>query len=290
VSSIEKMSKSDLCRFCNTERVAMMQRTPFSTYDEFWKSQLDYMHSQCGISGSNAIPRGPITFDPEPPLFCLSNTMYTTRSAESCDSIALPRNISPAALYMTNQQVIANCSAIPAGSQLCLPMSCERTYVLQPKDSCSSIEQQNYNTTVGFEFGDLTVYNPWISSGCDNLQISSVYYGHVLCLSPQNGRHTLAGPGSVLDTTIPKDADGYTLNTVSPPAGAKVAQGTTTSCGKWHIAASDESCASICFGDAITIKLFLAVNPSLGTINSGCDGKLVPGTAYCTGPNYSWNS
>jgi hypothetical protein len=267
----------------------MMQRTSFSTYDGFWKSQLDYLHSQCGISGSTAIPKSPITFNPEPPLFCLSNTTYTTLNRESCDSIALSRNISSAALFMTNQRVIANCSAIPASTQLCLPLSCERTYVLQPKDTCSSIEQKNYDTNLSFEFGDLTVYNPWISSACDNLQIGSTYYGHVLCLSPQSGMHRLSGPGSTLDTTIPRKLDGYTINEVPPPVGARVAAGTTNACGKWHTTNSDESCASICFADSITIALFLAVNPTLGTTNAGCDGKLVAGTTYCSGPTYSWN-
>jgi hypothetical protein len=284
------MSKSDLCRFCNTERIAMMQRTPFSTYDEFWKSQLDYVNTQCGILGSTEIPKNPITFTPEPPQFCLSNSMYTTDITESCDSIALQRNVSSAALFMTNQQVIANCSMIPARTQLCLPLPCERTYVLQPKDACSSIEQKNYNTTLGFEFGDLSVFNPWITSGCDNLQIASIYYGHVLCLGPQNGRHNLTGPGSTLDTTIPSNTDGYSTTLALPPSGAKVARGTTTACGKWHTATSDDSCASICFGDAITISLFLAVNPSLGTANSLCDGNLASGTTYCTAPVYSWNS
>lgn len=267
----------------------MMQRTPFSTYDDFWKSQLDYLHSQCGISGSTAIPKSPVTLDPEPPLFCLSNTTYTTLTGESCDSIALSRNLSSAALFMTNQQVIANCSAIPASTQLCLPLSCERTYVLQSKDTCSSIEQQNYDPDLAFEFGDLTVYNPWISSMCDNLQIGSTFYGHVLCLSPQNGIHGPVGPVSTLDTTIPNKSNGYTINEVLPPTDTNVAKGTTNACGKWHTATSSESCASICFADSITISLFLAVNPALGTTNSACDGKLVAGTTYCTGPTYSWN-
>ena len=164
VESIDFMSKTDLCRFCNVERIAMMQRSPYSVYDEFWKSQLEYINLQCGISGPTAIP--PSVFEdialPEP--FCLSDITYTTTKPETCDSIALQRSLSSAALYMANQPAITNCSSIRAGTKLCLPLSCQKTYTLKPGDDCISIEKANYDRANGLGFGEIVqTYNPWVS-------------------------------------------------------------------------------------------------------------------------------
>lgn len=286
VESIDRMSKSDLCRFCNVERIAMMQRSPYSVYDEFWKSQLEYIYLQCGTSGPTAIPPSVIEDIAAPEAFCLSDVTYTTTKTETCDSIALQRSLSSAALYMANQPAITNCSSIRAGTKLCLPLSCQKIYTLKPDDNCISIEKLNYGPSNGLGFGEIVqTYNPWVSYGCTNLQGSTSAYGRVICLSPQNGQFNIT---DIDRNAIPKAADGRSWVRTSPPTGAKVATGTTSDCGKWYKAAVGDTCTSICLAQKITSSLFLGANPALGTSMDGCDAALKSDLTYCTGPTYSW--
>jgi hypothetical protein len=286
VPAIDYMSKTDLCRFCNVERLAMMQRSPYSVYDEFWKSQLEYVYLQCGSPGPTAIPPSVVDDSPKPEAFCISDTTYTTTKTETCDSIALQRSVSSAALFMANQPAITNCSTIYAGTKLCLPLSCQKTYTVKSTDDCFGIEQNNYDPSSGLGIGEMVqTYNPWVSYGCDNLQGSTSAYGHVICLSPQNG---VFNSTDIDPKAIPKSADGRTWTATSPPSGAKVATGTTTDCGKWYKASADDSCTSICLAQKITSELFLGANPSLGTGMDGCDAALKTNSTCCTGPTYSW--
>lgn len=286
VESIDFMSKTDLCRFCSVERIAMMQRSPYSVYDEFWKSQLEYIYLQCGISGPTAIPPSVIEDIAATEPFCLSDITYTTTKTETCDSIALQRSLSSAALYMANQPAITNCSSISAGTKLCLPLSCQKTYTLKPGDDCISIEKANYNRANGLGFGEIVqTYNPWVSYGCRNLQGSTSAYGRVICLSPQNGQFNIT---DIDRNAIPKGADGHSWVATKPPAGAKVATGTTSECGKWYKAAVGDTCTGICLAQKITSSMFLGANPALGKSMDGCDAALKSELTYCTGPTYAW--
>jgi len=84
--------------------------------------------------------------------------------------------------------------------------------------------------------------------------------------------------------------DGVYSNYISsPPEGATVAQGTTIQCGKWHVAAGDDTCSSIAFSSGTTIGVFMEVNLSLGTVVVSCTGHLVQGIAYCALPFVAWD-
>ncbi|KAH8890447.1 hypothetical protein GQ53DRAFT_824588 [Thozetella sp. PMI_491] len=199
---------------------------------------------------------------------CLSGTFYTAKAGDSCDTIATTNSLASAALYMANQEAIRDCTAIPAGVKLCLPASCDTIYELQNGDSCRSIEQANA-TGAQLRWGDVRKYNPWISLECDNLQAASnIAYGHILCLSPQNGIHNSSLSGD--STTVPAPADGYGTAIVEPPAGVTVAQGTTLNCAKWHVVVPDDTCVVICMADKTTVAIFMQVNPSLGTVAGDC--------------------
>jgi hypothetical protein len=271
-----------MCSYCYTTTLQMMQNSSYSTYNDAYKSDYETVQSICSVTGATDIPPSVIVRAADPVPICASGENYTTSAGDTCDSIALASNIASAALFMGNSDIFLNCSSLDEGVELCLPLTCSSTYVLQSNDTCSSIE-----TAQVIGAGKLRNYNSWISTNCSNLQIASEVYGNVLCLAPQAGTYTAtaAVPGVTL---APSQDTGYTKQIIAAPVNSTVANGTTANCGKWHIAASGETCAMICTQEVIPSKLFLAVNPSLSTTD--CTSSLVNGTTYCVGPTYGWNS
>jgi hypothetical protein len=286
--NLEKMCEAELCSFCYVERTAMMQRTPYSMYNERYKHRLEYIYDQCGLSGSTDIQPPPMS--PPPPKqesYCLSNMTMRTKHSDTCDSIAKEHKLSSAALYMNNQPAIQDCNSIPTDTELCLPPSCEETYILRPEDTGRSIEETFYDKTRGLPFGSLLrTYNPWISSGNANLRNSSSVYGCVLCLSPQNGVYNKGATSLDENPAISAGRVGQTWAFEAPPEDCDVAKGTTVECGKWHEAREDDSCAKIAVSNGITSKLLLAANPSLGTCARECEENLRVGKSYCVQPRY----
>jgi hypothetical protein len=281
------MSRDELCSFCYVERVSMMQRTPFSIFDQRYKRRLEYIQEKCGLSGSTDIPPSPYPPKPATPEpFCLTDKIIETTKSETCDIIAEEHKLSSAALYINNQPAIGDCNNIPAGVKLCLPPSCSETYVLQPEDSGRSIEEKHYDPSRGIPFGSLLrTYNPWISPDYSNLRNGSAIYGCVLCLGPPNGFHTRSAPLNG-NPALSTSRLGQTWTYESPPEACEVAKGTTQQCGKWHKAQEGDSCAQLAISNKITSKLLLAANPSLGNSACECEDNITVDKAYCVRPKF----
>jgi hypothetical protein len=274
------MPEAEACSYCYTTRLQMMQQTPYSVYDDYYQEVLVELNSRCGLSGPTDILEVPWATIEEEDEFCVSDKYYTTVKGDNCTSIAAANKVSSASLYTGNQEKIVDCFSVKAGLKLCLPLTCEDTYSLEPTNNCTAIEYAYSLST-----GDLRKYNPWISFDCDNLQIASKIYGMNLCLSAPGGAHsnTTAGTGS----TTPSKSNGYSDAWAAPPTNATVAEGTTLNCGRWHEAAANETCVGICAKESITHALFVAVNPSLDDVR--CSETLQTGKTYCAGPLYLWN-
>ncbi|KAH5372380.1 hypothetical protein HBI49_061230 [Parastagonospora nodorum] len=282
VSSIQEMPQSELCHTCHVRRLALMQASQYSVYDENYKEQLEYIYTQCGLKGPTDIPPPLDEEEPVTPPYCLSGKRYTTTGSDTCESIANISSVSAAYLYMGNQNLLKDCSQISSGLSACLPLTCITHYV-QPSDTCFSIER-----SLNLEYDSVQRHNSWVDGGCTNLQSATDFYGKVICVSPQGG--TFANPVAIPGwNPTPVPADGHTNQKVSPPDGVKVAEGTTTQCGRWHVVAVGDSCAMICVANKIEAGLFHEVNPSLAN-GTECDSSLQVDTALCAGPTYSWNS
>ncbi|OGM39526.1 hypothetical protein ABOM_012090 [Aspergillus bombycis] len=288
VNTIDDMPTDELCSYCYVKRYEMMQSTSYSIYDETYQSDLIFMNSKCDLSAPTDIP--PPIEEPANPYannltFCASDTIYTTVSGDTCDTIALKHSVSSAALFIGNPNLF-NCKDIPAGIELCLPFTCEPTYTLKDGDTCVSIEK-----SLGLDYAagyNVRKYNPWLTRDCSNLQeASNEVYGKVLCGAPQGGTSTGTAP-PVGVTSLPQTGD----DTESPPpTNATVPEGTTLRCARWHVVADQEAketCTKICVKESIDWELFLKANPSL-TIGV-CDEKLVVGNAYCVGPIAGFDS
>ncbi|KAH3006943.1 hypothetical protein KXW60_003497 [Aspergillus fumigatus] len=55
VRSLSDMPHSELCSYCYVTRYKMMQATPYSIYDKTYQSDLEFIHSKCGLSGPTSI-------------------------------------------------------------------------------------------------------------------------------------------------------------------------------------------------------------------------------------------
>jgi hypothetical protein len=56
VDDVQQMPSDELCHPCHVSRLAMMQASPFSVYDESYKSRLEYVYAQCGGEGPTDVP------------------------------------------------------------------------------------------------------------------------------------------------------------------------------------------------------------------------------------------
>ncbi|KAK7414979.1 hypothetical protein QQX98_006212 [Neonectria punicea] len=216
-----------------------MQASAHSIYNDAYKEELEYVYSKCGGSGPTTIPPSLMPSAEDSSLDCGTDEWYTTGDAyETCDSIALSHGVSSASLFIANQYRLANCSAdatIEFGTKLCMPAQCHRTYTLHPNDECATIEA---NTTNELQEGDVMLYNPRVGFECINLQSVSAVYGTVLCLGPQYEQHNASSPTE--DTTTPVLQDAYTYDSIDPPEGAAVPEGTTKRCGRWYVATESD--------------------------------------------------
>lgn len=290
VASVDLMPKEEMCSYCYKTKLQMMQSSPYSYYNQRYKYNLETVIKNCGVTSNTTIPDDLSVTQPEDKPFCPDDSSYTTKDGDTCTSIALDYSVASAALYMGNQDQIRDCNQVVVGQELCLPLSCDHTYVLKSNDTCRSIEEAN--AEIMFDNSTkriipLRQVNPWIDTYCSNLQSTSWAYGKVLCLTPQSGLFNATDPVSTSYNPWGTESSGYGSWVVLPPDNATVAAGTTKHCGKWHTATTGDSCTQICVQDRITSNLFLQVNPSLQSAN--CTGLLIPGNAYCTGPMRGWN-
>lgn len=277
------MPRAELCHACHIRRLAEMQSSQYSIYDEFYQERLEYVYATCGGKiGPTDIPPPLDKVQPAPAPYCVTNKRYTTKQGDTCESIAGTNSVSGAVLYMGNQALILDCQAIPAGVTICIPPTCQ-TYQIRPSDTCTSIE-----IALQMDFGLVRQYNTWLDPACSNLQSATDFYGKFVCVSPQGGTWsgTIPNPADVPSQTKP---DGYSKEIVQPPKGNTVAEGTTMNCGKWHVVSADDSCTTICVKNGIEASLFHEVNPSLAS-GTSCDGSLQQNSALCVGPTYNWKT
>ncbi|KAE8150987.1 hypothetical protein BDV25DRAFT_171767 [Aspergillus avenaceus] len=268
---------SDLCSYCNTKKLAMMQADAYTeAYTEDWQSTYKSVAQACNLTVSdfNATDSAFNVTVPTSTPDCVSGNTYTTKEGDTCDSIALAQGVSAATMFYINPDIL-NCTSILAGTSLCLPQQCEDLYTVQPNDTCIDIAiDSNIRTQA------LLTYNSQLNWNCSNLHSTNPYWGTTLCVSPPGGTYT----GQARNSSGSTGSD-----VVNPPVGSTVASGTTTDCGAWYVydASQELSCTQICLLNQIAIKLFTEANPSLN--KTTCDSDLVSGKAYCVNPLDGWN-
>ena len=277
--TLDAMPDSELCSYCYTSRILMMQSSTYSLYNTvlWYQTALEAIQARCSVQGLTDAP-SPLIEVPTPNPFCVSAKYYTTKAGDSCDSIALANDVSSADIFYAASAAGATrgCSELPEDLKICLPLTC-KTYQLSPTDNC-------FTASSAAGVADIAQYNSWIGDGCDNLHEANATLGSVLCASPIGGTYI---PGTATNTSgiASGGLANYSTVAVDAPAGATVAPRTITECGGWYIAQEGDTCAYITMASSIGLSLLAKMNPSIDAKSSGgCSASIVPGYAYCTSP------
>jgi hypothetical protein len=167
VANYKLMPQAELCSTCHVRRISMMQASPYSFYNAYYKGLLTYMYSACNLTGATDIPPSIVALPADPAPYCVSGKRYTTLQNDTCEAIANAMGAASAALYMGNQALLPDCMRITAGISVCVPLTCN-TYYLAANDTCASIEH-----AVGLDFGQVRNFNQWLSYDCSNLQTAA---------------------------------------------------------------------------------------------------------------------
>ncbi|RTE76836.1 hypothetical protein BHE90_008696 [Fusarium euwallaceae] len=277
----EEMPKTELCHTCYLRRLALMQSSQYSIYNQYYKEQLELVYKTCGGSGPTDFPP-PLKEEEKEEPFCLTGKYYTTKEGDTCDSISKASDVSGSMLYMGNQEAIGDCRDVPAGLKLCLPMTC-KTYYVKPDDTCFGIE-----TSLDLAWDDVQKYNSWIRADCADLQTGTDFYGKTICIGPLGDTSSAMQVSSIKRKASSGNGPAFVL--ISPPQEAEVAEDTTLNCGKWHVVEKGDTCESICKeSDICEGTIFYDINPSLATDKTKCDDSLVLGEALCVTPITGWN-
>jgi hypothetical protein len=182
----EDLPREQLCSVCYGRKLATMQSSSYSVYNKYYQARLEKVYKTCGGSGPTEIPP-PIKVEEKPEEFCLNDKWYTTKEGDTCDSIAKANpGVAGVYLYMGNQELIPDCRKIRAGIKLCLPTACP-TYVIQPKDTCYSIDRAQK-----LRLDDVEYFNSWINVDCTNLHKATDFYGKSICIGAFGSKY----PGS----------------------------------------------------------------------------------------------
>lgn len=109
VPDVQSMPRVELCHTCHIRRLAMMQSSAYSIYDEVYKERLEHVYEKCGSKGLTDIPPPLKSVQPEPAPYCVTNKRYTTTEGDTCESISNHTSVSSAALYMGSQDLLRDC-------------------------------------------------------------------------------------------------------------------------------------------------------------------------------------
>ncbi|KAH7305819.1 pectate lyase superfamily protein-domain-containing protein, partial [Stachybotrys elegans] len=271
---IDAMKTAELCSDCYIGRLKMMQSSNYSIYSQepFYQGALKAAVSRCSLANQpTATKDSPFPENPTETPLCLSGVTYTTQSGDTCNSLALKYKVSSAAIFIGNPAIL-DCNEIVQGVSICLPLPCD-IYQLDSEDTCLHVEVKT-----GLDDKSIMQLNPWIDETCENLQSAPETLGSVLCISIPGGDFT---HNVTTEDSDPAYSE-YGSEVVSPPAGAILAEDTTTNCGAWQEIKEGDDCAQVLVRHHISLLLFTRANPSVSMEN--CSADLVPGLTYCVNP------
>ncbi|KAK1252995.1 hypothetical protein MKX08_004182 [Trichoderma sp. CBMAI-0020] len=216
-------TSAQLCSDCNLRIQQAQLQSPFG-YDD------DAASDYASLTASCKVTKYPVT---SPSAYTLSRTTkdasttvttattgvpsckstYTIKKNDTCRSVSESQKVATFHLMQANN-LPGYCSQFPpAGSDLCIPQSCN-LYTVASNDTCYGIAQAHNGT---FSTRQLISWNPNINRQWSNLnQIA----GYQICVS-------LTGPPSVAATG--------SASITSPVAAipTNLATNTTTNCGKY---------------------------------------------------------
>ncbi|KAL1891065.1 hypothetical protein Sste5346_007890 [Sporothrix stenoceras] len=185
----------------------------------------------------------------QPGTFSNCTAYHLIAAGDSCSAIESAAGISSAEFAAWNSGVNAGCTNIDVGYYLCVgggggvvstipsPLQpgteadCTKYHLVVAGDSCGAIE-----SAAGISAAQFAAWNTGVDSSCSNIQV-----GYYLCIA--------GGTNAVSTTPSP------------------LQPGTISTCTKYHLVASGDTCGSIESAAGITAAQWAAWNPD---VNSAC--------------------
>ncbi|KAI1505940.1 LysM domain-containing protein [Biscogniauxia marginata] len=253
------------CDLCFIKRLRMEAGSPYYEGPRLLSMSLyESLTSSCGVSDMPlttstlgfSTPTGPTTGTPTPT--CAGST-YSIQPGDTCYSISKSQSVGTGWLLDDNN-LFAWCADFPTTGNVCITNTCS-VYTVQANDTCTSIARSANITEP-----QLKAWNPIINLGCYNLDKMN---GTTVCVSAP-GR-TYVPPANVTITGSPGSG------TTAAPVPTDIANGTTTSCAKYHYVMPGEYCNLLSLKYAISVADLITLNPS---INENCTN-LYAKESYC---------
>jgi LysM repeat protein len=261
------LSDEQACSDCLLQTLQHDQASPFSYSGEF-ASDFSSLTSSCGKSGYE--PTTPTTIalnstkptSSVPTQVCPPPATYTLQADDTCNGLCIAHNVSTYFLLSSNG-LDAYCRDFPgAGTEICLPPTCD-VYTVQPGDNCRSVTAKQ----PGISITQLQAWNPNLNPLCTNMDQQR---GMQICVSPpnstlhtpENGRAAASSPTSAV------------------PEPTNVANATNTQCGRYYLVQGGDTCADISVREGISLPDFYFLNKG---VNSDCTN-LFAEESYCVLP------
>ncbi|KAH8820661.1 hypothetical protein F5884DRAFT_827017 [Xylogone sp. PMI_703] len=278
ITDLSQLPHDILCSPCQISYFQAQQKSPWLGYTSVMGLGWKATQEACGLSSSLEVLVNSASFSAVVTTLpsnttCASQQLYTTKSGDTCKSIALANSVAEGTIWSLNN-LLPNCT-ITVGQSLCLPQRC-KTYTLTSSDTCDTIASDN-----GITYSTFLSFNPTINRDCTNLHNTSV-----VCISNPNGDFIppVNLPGNDTSSSSSSTTSQYAATVVDAPG--PVPLGTTTQCGKYYQVQVADTCQRISLAAGVSVELFEMINPS---IDENCFN-LITDLWYCVHPTVTWNA
>lgn len=123
VTDVTDIPQPELCSYCMTEKLAMMQADAYSSaYGSNWQTIYEEVAAQCNLTASdfNATTSAFNVSVPVTITNCVTGVTYTTVDGDTCDSISLEFDITLDQFYAWNTEVGSSCEDLWSSAYVCV--------------------------------------------------------------------------------------------------------------------------------------------------------------------------
>ncbi|CZT52812.1 uncharacterized protein RSE6_14192 [Rhynchosporium secalis] len=264
----DELTAEQECSECILGISQTQLNSPFG-YDEELAADFRYDTSSCGAKGYDFTVPGTYSSTSSPTVTATTTATsaistctnsYTVQAGDSCDAIALARNVSTFSIVNPNG-INRDCTNLQAGASICLSSPCD-LYRVQSLDTCNGIIAAQGDTITGSQ---LLAWNPNLNALCGNIDdLVSTF----ICVGP---------PGGSIGVVVPTITLAISTPTKAVPKPTNAYDESTADCGKWYEVQEGDNCDKLSVQFGISNKDLLFLNPE---INVECTN-LNLGISYC---------
>lgn len=138
-------AQNGTCHYCNVEHYKMMQKSPYSAYDDWYQGDLKDINEKCGLNIDISFPLEPATAED---VACTS-TGYEIQEGDTCASVAEKFNISSDAVREScaSSYTTVDCDELGAGLEICIPQLLQSEEIVPAGEKSAPSADVNSSTS-----------------------------------------------------------------------------------------------------------------------------------------------